>query len=400
MKEWLVLGSEYMVEDITRDLAELFYISSSDKKEIIMLGLSDNWIDWKKIIEGTYPPAEFPTETNGQHVIVSGTQIAVKEDVMQKPAFMSSPGKVAEFQYSLPDRQNRYIFFIDKGEEEKDFVIQMPDTITKAGYKIENPFSDRFISTDFQTDTTRGVVAEEIQMISRNYQVMKIYNIPGIGSAQNNRPEARERTSFYGKPDHEVILKNYISLPAMQEVFFELIPEVNIRKNNNTSKFQIIDPETNTILYGEPELFIDGVHINDPTQILNLNPDGVEKIDIITSEYLVGDLIFSGIINVITKNGDLSEIPLPVNSFRIRYRLFDPPADYIMPDYSDTTGTNKKFPDFRNTLCWKDNLKSPVGGKTSIEFWTSDFASKYIISIAGIDSSGRPVSCLRRIFIR
>jgi hypothetical protein len=276
----------------------------------------------------------------------------------------------------------------------------LPDSVSKSGYKVESPYYEGSITTEFQTDTTRPVIPEFYKTIARNFQVMKIYNIPGIREDEKENPAGSQKTRFYGKPDQELILKNYISLPTMQEVFFELVPGVTIRTNNGIVRFHITDPLTNTILEGDPLILIDGVRIDDPAIMLGLNPDRVEKIDIIASEYLLGDFIFPGIISAITKTGDYSEIPLSRNSLRIRQRLYDPPAIFDSPAYSVSAPADKRIPDFRNTLFWTYDLKPQDDGKVIIECLTGDISSDYIINIAGTDRSGKPVSFIKTIMVK
>ena len=43
---------------------------------------------------------------------------------------------------------------------------------------------------------------------------------------------------FYGKPDIEIIMADYIKLPVMQEVFFELLPGVSLKRKSPVMKYQ------------------------------------------------------------------------------------------------------------------------------------------------------------------
>jgi hypothetical protein len=400
MSEYLVFGSEYRVEYIPYDIAPLFFGLSPEKQEILLLGLTDNLINWNNILENKILPVEFPVETAGQYLIVSGSPSDIRDEDRFKPAFLMRPGKIPELLYSFPDNKNRFLFFIETGELDKDLIIQLPDSTGITQYKVESPFYQEYIPIGFQTDTTRPVIPENIQLMARNFQVMKIYDITSIRSMVKEIQPVNPGIRFYGKPDQELIMKNYISLPTMQEVFIELIPGVAIRTNNKNFKVHIIDPVSNTALKGESLLLIDGVRYNDPSVMLNMNPDRVEKIDIIAGEYLIGDLIFAGIINVITKTGDLGGVPLPVRSLRIKFRQYDPPAEYVSPDYSDTVAMNKRIPDFRNTLYWTYDLKPAGDTKNIIEFCSSDISSDYIITVAGTDESGHPHSYIRSFSVK
>jgi len=400
VNQQMLFGSEYRLENIKQDIGPLFLGSSSYNRKILLLGLKDNLIDWNKIITSEPLSFKFADESDGQYLVIDGSSSLIKTQEMYKPAIITYPGKIPDISYSFPDSLNRYRFFIEKGDQEKDIVIQMPDSLMSTGYKINSAFSNSYISKDFQTDTGPQVIPDFIKMMSRNFQVLKIHNIPVTMVKKNNELHENEKTRFYGKPDQELIMKDYISLPAMKEVFFELIPGVTFRNINKVTRLYIIDPERNSILEGEPALFIDGVMISNPSEILDLNPERVEKIDIVTCKYLVGDLIFPGLINVITKTGDFSNIPLPANAIRMKFRMFDPPAEYLSPDYSDTETKKSRVPDFRNTIFWSYGSDSPEDRLSTIEFETSDFASDYIITIAAIDKSGRPVSFQRVISVK
>ena len=97
----------------------------------------------------------------------------------------------------------------------------------------------------------------------------------------------------------------------MQEVFFELLPGVSLKANKTNYSFSIIDPIDKKTLDYSPILMIDGIMIDDAALIANLDPQIVEKIDVVRSKYVVGDLIFYGLINVITRQLILALSPCP-----------------------------------------------------------------------------------------
>jgi hypothetical protein len=139
-------------------------------------------------------------------------------------------------------------------------------------------------------------------------------------------------------------------------------------------------------------MLIDGVIINDPSIIGNLDPELVEKIDVVKEKYFIGNYLFFGIVNLITKAGDYSNVNLPNDAIRIPYRVLDPVWSYVSPDYSSAEIKNSLIPDFRNTLYWNPSVKPDKDGKARIEFWSSDIASEYEINIQGITSEGRAFS--------
>jgi len=136
---------------------------------------------------------------------------------------------------------------------------------------------------------------------------------------------------------------------------------------------------------------IDGVKVKDASLIAGLNPELVERIDVIKEIYIVGNYTFSGLINIVTKSGDFSCVALDDYMTRLKYRVVDPVLTFFAPDPTSTNTVEGNIPDFRNTMYWNPSVKPDVKGKTEISFWTSDIPLKYSIIIQGVSSSGNPV---------
>lgn len=92
-------------------------------------------------------------------------------------------------------------------------------------------------------------------------------------------------------------MADYISLLTMQEIFFEIIPGVSMKSQKPGYQITVKDPVTQ-MRYENPMLLIDGVVVTAPAVIAGIDPSLIEKIDVITSRYIIGDYLMSGIINV------------------------------------------------------------------------------------------------------
>jgi len=155
------------------------------------------------------------------------------------------------------------------------------------------------------------------------------------------------------------------------------------------------------IYYNEPPLvMIDGVIINDLAVLADLNPETVEKIEVVKTPYLIGDLVLHGIVNVITRPGNFSNITMPDYAVILPYRVVDNPASISAPDYSDEQIRMNRTPDLRNTLYWNPSVKTGINGEAEIEFWTSDLPGTYIINIQGISGTGEKVSLYKSFMVR
>jgi hypothetical protein len=205
---------------------------------------------------------------------------------------------------------------------------------------------------------------------------------------------------FYGKPDMEIILADYISLPVMSEVFFELIPAVALKKKKSGYEISITNRIDNSQYTAYPCMMVDGVIIRDAAYIANLDPQYVEKIDVVLEKYMVGKYLFPGLVNVITKAADFNSVTLPGYMIRIPYRVTEPVRTFVSPDYSSGQTKESRVPDYRNTLYWNPSIKTGSNGMAVTEFWSSDNKLDYIISVQGITSEGRPVSVNKIIKVK
>ncbi|HUW92563.1 MAG TPA: hypothetical protein VMV74_05330 [Bacteroidales bacterium] len=394
--EFLLTGTEYILPEPGSILPEIFPSLSSEKKDILLFGTESLWIDWKEIVSGQWMTPEYLSEKEGQYISVSFFDQKGLLPQRGSTAFMTSPGKKPEFQYSVIDSTGRFSFFIENNSQLKDLIFQPSDTSGSYSAKIEDKFPEKYPRSVFIPDTVREYIPEETAALAGNFQIQKIYENSGRGGIIVPSLKSTDRPRFYGKPDQELVMDDYIALPTMREVFFELVRKVSVRTNRKENSYMIYDP----VLKRYPALFIDGVPIDEAAKIVNLNPAHVEQIDVLLCDYRIGDLIFPGIINVITRTGTYSDIPLPKNAVRVGVKMFDPDWSFISPDYSTEEKRQQRIPDFRNTLFWSPELKTDASGKMTVEFWTSDFSSEYLIDLEGITSQGKVISVRKAVTVK
>jgi hypothetical protein len=115
---------------------------------------------------------------------------------------------------------------------------------------------------------------------------------------------------------------------------------------------------------------------------------------------MVGKYVFPGLLNVITKAGDFSNVSLPAYMIRLSYRVIEPVSKYVSPEYSSAKQKENRIPDYRNTLYWNPLVEENSGSKSQLEFWTTDNPGSYVINIQGITNKGRLISINRVLKVR
>ena len=397
LNDYLVFGTEFgstpwlVINDKKVDEMPAVKIDS------LLQTMESNWINWNSILNDNVPVFKYNFENEYHYMYGKLLSSDPKQEVNDKFLVLSIPGKVAGFQYARTDSSGDFRFKIPIDMDQKDLIIQPDGITTNLSVNIESPFSDRFI----KSGTSKEIpIPQYISSWSASYQVRKIYGISSTVAplAANILKPGLKR--FYGKPTNELVMKDYITLPVMQEVFFELLAGVSLKSKKSGYEITMNDPSDNQPYEFPPTLFVDGVLVKDASVIAAIDPEIVEKIDVIRYKYFVGDYLFYGIVNVITKAGDFSNATLPDHALRLAYGVIDPVSSFISPDYSSPGSKELRVPDFRTTLYWNPAVKQNKDGKERIEFWTSDFTSDYEISVQGITSDGKAFSFKKTIKVK
>jgi hypothetical protein len=401
LNEYMIFGSEFGLFPgrviKRRKIDEL----SPDLIDSILLNINSNWLDWKNILSDKTPEIKYSVEKEDHYL--SG--LLLTEDKKLAPAgellLLSIPGKVPSFQYAPTNSEGKFCFNIPLIDEVQDLIIQTDDTSNNYNIVIESSFSDKYFPTKIWLDSMENSLLPFISNWSINYQVGKIYGSSSLGmSFINPTNQSLHLKRFYGKPDTEILLKDWDKLTTMEEVFFEIVPHFKLKKKGSGYEMSLTDPLGKILYDTPPVMMIDGVVIRDPAIIANLMPESVDRINIVKEKYMVGDYLFNGIVNIITTSGDFNNIPVPGYSIRMQYRVFDPVVDFLSPDYSTTEMKNSPEPDFRNTLYWNPVVKPGLDGNVKIEFWASDIATDYEVCVQGITSDGKTLSIRKIIYVK
>lgn len=385
IEDYLIFGSEFNSEEGIVSWNSLIG-KSMNQADSILSGLSSRWIRWQDIVSGIFPEPRYSLEN--EYNLLSGNI----EDGNMDTVLLCFPGTLPWFQYSIADEKGYFTFKLHIDEQLHDLILMSNGTSDKR-ISIESSFPSIYMNNNYNSLTREDILPENFSKMGINFQVMKIFGV----SVKNDSVAieySRKPVSFYGQPQNEIRLSDFVELPTMSEIFLELIPDVSLRQKRSGHEILITRRinDKRFVLY--PTLMIDGVVIRNASEIAGISPDLVEKIDVVKNKYLVGDYLFDGIVNVITKAADFSCIPMPANIVRSGYRVAEPVPDFVAPGYSGNAVRNSRIPDYRNTLYW-----SPSSGENMIEFRSSDNKMKYLINIQGVTGEGKPFSIRKTISV-
>jgi hypothetical protein len=370
--------------------------AGEDDYDNFLIGAKSRWITWDDIFSGHKVPLSYRMEENVH--FLSG-MIRERDTKVSENGYvlsLSIPGKVASFYSARSDKEGHFEFMLPVDQVQRNFIIQPGSPDKNISIQIQSPYSWSTPSFFSYKDTLRSGISPMFSDLGAHYQVSRIFDAAVKEEVLPDNIIEKTGKRFYGIPEIELIMDDYIKLPVMQEIFFELTPGVKLRERKSGYEMKILNPFTGSYYDEPPTVLIDGVIVNDLSAVANLDPELVERIEIVKTPYLTGELIHHGIVHIITKQGKYSNLSLPDYVVKLPYRVTEPVSLFSSPDYSNPGRRQNRVPDFRNTLYWNPSIKSDNEGKMSVEFFTSDLTGDYVINIQGVNANGNPVS-IRKI---
>jgi hypothetical protein len=285
-----------------------------------------------------------------------------------------------EFYSVFSDSLGRFVFNLPNSNLDKDFFVS-----------AEN-FDERNIQLLIHTDYCN----KEIQLPNPEFSLSETEKDVALKLIANSElnvyynKEKKEKNveivkkdfiPFYGEPTGTLYINDYIALPTLEDYFIELPFLAKIRKEKGRKEFKILGVHPELLIY-KPLVMIDLVPIYNINKLLKIDPKKIKKIDVITAPYILGDIIYGGLINIVSNKNDFAGISLPKSGIFLHYK-------YLSKFEPDTqVEQNDQTPDYRSTLYWNTDLKRNHEGNFNFDFKTGDTPGKYQVQITAITKMG------------
>jgi hypothetical protein len=361
----------------TEEFALSCCITVARKGSINRLGVSQTMEEHaEQSVSGLIP------ETRG--VSLSGT---VQFNDTGKPApyalvYVSYIGLEKEFLCNYTDSSGRFYFTLPEGTGERELFIS-------ASHR-QNIELDLYVDQDFCTESLTlpsiplEIDSAELELISSMWINTQILDQYFKDEAPADKESEGEDLFFYGQPLTVVRFDDFIKLPTLEEYFTELTPEVSVRRSDRKKVLRVMG-DSPDLEFFSPLVMLDGVAIFDMEAVLAVSPRSVDRFEIITAPYIKGNVTFGGIVNIITRAGDLGSIDLPSSGSLVRYMLFSKNPVAV----EGGQPVESRIPDVRNTLYWNPKLQLFPNQSQKISFRTSDLKGEYELLIRGAETSGK-----------
>lgn len=392
--EMTITNYLWLNSDLTGTIESPQYYFSANTPEVHdamdNLMLTHGWrrFEWNEILQNPKPALKFLPEVSGHivtgRVVQSGSSNVVKDI----PVYFSVPGKRIQLHTAVSDEKGKIKFDVPEFYNDGEIIVQT-NTAQNNMYNVEidNPFSMEFSSRKLPSHLTNAIPAQDLIKRHKELQVQSAYH----KSKYSQFSTTIDTSSFYFKSDITYSLDKYVRFTTMEEIMIEYVREIKVKKANNNSRFSVYNINDQLFMENDPLVLLDGVPVFNGNKLISYNPLNVERLEVIERKYHYENLLFNGIVNMVTYNGDLKEFELDPHVTVMDYEGLQLQRKFFSPVYELKEQYESRVPDYRNVLLWEPNIVIDDAGGANISFYSSDIPGNYVIVVQGLSENGNTV---------
>jgi hypothetical protein len=291
--------------------------------------------------------------------------------------------------FSPTDSAGEFQFYLNRTYDNKELIIQLADPQRNTDCKLEL-FSKTAAMEDtstipyelFPNETNLLSTVKDIRLIEAIYAEKPEEVASG--------PDLIKRNHFFAA-ERIVVPGEYAEMKNFREIASNIIPEVRFILRNDRFYLQVLSPvrnlwRTNTIV------LLNGVPFTDMAYISTLGTKDIQRIEIIQSNFLVGDLTLPGLVSIYTHDRKIPENYLKSQSVRFRNPVMDTADEESADEWNVTEMPGDHYPAFRNNLYWDPFVRISNNNKVKITFQSLLLTGRFKVSVEGLTREGHPVS--------
>ncbi|MCB9449635.1 MAG: hypothetical protein H6585_14985 [Flavobacteriales bacterium] len=178
-----------------------------------------------------------------------------------------------------------------------------------------------------------------------------------------------------------ILLKDYVEIPSMAEVFNEIVPYVSVHENKGKRMIETFDARSNTP-FRHPLVLLDCIPFEDHEALLALLPSQVESVEVISDYFLIGGVSVEGLINISTYQHNLGGLALPLEGVSVEMDGF--------AQLTEQHVVQTSLQDVRALIYWNPEVELN-NGQASLQFPVNDVEGSYDVIVTGLTESGERI---------
>jgi len=365
---------------------------SINRKNIIACFNQDSQGNIKNMNADNFKSMRFKYSREDHTFILSGRIRSRKDNspLVSGKIFISVIDSMApRIKYSKTDSAGNFIFYLDKLYDNKKVILQFAD---------QNKFTEYYWELDSKTpDQTKLASSlyllkpEEKAFLNEASKLRLIDAVYTSSNPKTNSEEITRGTNYFSPPTLVVIPAEYFDLVNFKEITDNILPLVKFGMKNGNYYVQILNEKT-AIWKENSIVLLNGVPFTDLAYIATLGTKDIKRIEIIGPVFLIGDIIYTGLVSIYTYDNKIPDNYLKNNSVTFKNTVISNSmaVENEMNEMNEKNTQN--YPDFRNCLFWKSSIVLKGHENLNLEFPVSGLTGKFIINVEGVNQDGHPVS--------
>lgn len=318
------------------------------------------------------------------------------QNVNEKSIAMSLPGKEYVLKIVKTNKEGKFAFLLDQfpnfpnailqviDEAQNDFIIHL-DAFPKFDTSSLQFTSKLNLSPNLKQDIEERSTASQIQ--NAYYQIKK-----------DSLITEAVMNPFFSTIEKTYLLDDYTRFPTLKENVVEILAELYYRKRNGKYDLHVRNTGKDLEIYGPPLIIVDGLLIQDPSDLFEYNMANVNKVSFLTEPYVYGPNVYGGLISFETKDSEFSINYAKKYLKTMEIQRPNPEKIYNNPEYASGNKL-QRIPDYRYQLLWKPNI-TLNSKEDSLPFYTSDLKGNFEVVLEGFTDNGQPVYVSKNITVK
>ena len=383
----------YLSSDIrgTIEHPEYYFTHTGEQSESAMenLMLTQGWrrFKWDEVLQNKDPYFEYIPEWTGHIVNARITDRISGQPLDNQTVYLAGPGIKSQLAGCISNKKGQLSFDLPHLQGSNVVVLQTENR-ADSNYRLDvlNPFSEKYSGSFFPPFKMNAALKADLQFYNVGTQVQNVYLLTNL--IKFKAPVYSDSTSFYGEPDKKYFLDDYTRFNTMEEVVREYVTGVSVHRSRDRFTFRMMNDPQKIYFDQDPLIVLDGVPIFNATEVMNLDPLRIKKIEIVNRKYFLGSIVASGIFALYSYNNDMAGLQMNSRALILEYEGLQLQREFYSPKYDITQNASKRLPDFRNVLAWEPNIAIGKTGEAQIDFYSSDRKGKYMGVVEGLSQNG------------
>jgi hypothetical protein len=403
ISSWFLLESD--VRGYVEDPSYYFDQSNPERlRDLDILLRTQGWRDFEWKYDKEYFPAENGFKISGRlrkyylNKPIEGSRVSVgifgSTGTFVSTVPLDSSGRFNLSRIDLTGDARLVVTGINKKDRLKGEVIL--DSVAYNPPKVSDSLS--FVSSLIENNQNRYKSYYTLnQNIRKKYKLSDTISLGEVKIIAERHKDPQtvkiERSrEMYDKPDNEVVItEQMLGYPYLIDILRGSVPGIVVTGSYPDYKV-IIRGFSSIHEQGQPLVLVDGnqASIED---LISMPIPAVDRIDVlktVASSGIFGLKGSNGVINIITKAGDWSYVPVSY-SHNIRISGYNAARVFYSPQHLNDSNSDYN-PDLRSTLLWKPDINLGGNEKVVLNYYNGDNSSIVRLSAEGITTTGIPVT--------